>query len=327
MLVAIGCSAGGSRSLEDDLYAYMADRANQGFSGAVLVRVGNRTLVDRGYGLADRERGIQVRPDTVFEVGSITKVFTAATVVRLAEERKLRLDDRLPRFFARVPPGKRAITIRHLLAHRSGLPEYAGYGDLHALSRRQAVRNALALPLHFRPGARQAYSNVGYTLLAAIVERVTGRPFALAVRQRVIRPAGMTRTAFFGERAWGRDHLAVGYGNRAAPDRRMTVSWSVQGAGGALSTTADLARLVDAVRGGRIVRPASVPLLYRLAIGPSDGPVAYGGANTFGFQATIVELPRERALIVVLTNSNMLPNLVADDVAQGLERRIAPRRS
>lgn len=321
-LVAISLVAVGS----DELEAYLKEREAQGFSGAVLVRFGDRTVVDRGYGLADRGRSIPAQRETVFEVGSITKVFTAAAVVRLAEEGKLRLDDRLPRFFARVPRAKRAITVRQLLGHRSGLPEYPGYGDLVPLTRNEAIRNALVLPLRFRPGKRTAYSNVGYTVLAAIVERAARQPFAVAVRRLVFVPAGMAKTGFFGERRWAADEIAVGYGNRPGRHRAAPVSWSVQGAGGALSTTGDLLKWVDAVRGGRIVKARNVPLLYRLAIGPPAETVAYGGANMFGFQGVIVELPREPALIVVLTNSNVLPRFVADEVARGLKERIVGRR-
>lgn len=306
----------------EELQAYLAERESQGFSGAVLVTRADETLVDRGYGLADRERRRPAQAETVFEVGSITKVFTAATVIRLAEERKLSLDDRLPRFFRRVPRNKRAITVRQLLAHRSGLPENGGFDDLAPLTRPQSVRNVLGLPLRFRPGTGTAYSNVGYVLLAAIVERAARQPFAGAVRARVFAPAGMTRTGFVGERRWSPEALAVGYGNLPYPDRNKPVSWSVQGAGGVLSTTGDLAKWVEAARGGRIVKPRNVRLLYRLAIGPPDGPVAYGGANAFGFQATIVELARERVLIVVLTNSNLLPRLVADEVAEALEAKM-----
>ena len=320
-LIALSLLAGGS----DDLDAYLKEREAQGFSGAVHVRVGGRTLVDRGYGLADRERKTGVTAETVFEVGSITKVFTAATVIRLAEEGRLSLDHRLPRFFSKVPRAKRAITVRQLLAHRSGLPEYPGYGDLAPLTRPQAVRNALGLPLRFRPGTRTGYSNVGYTVLAAIVEVVTREPFAAAVRRRVFTPAAMSRTGFSGERRWSAGELAVGYGNLGAP-ANARVSWSLQGAGGVRSTTGDLVKWVDAVRAGRVLTPRSVTLLYRLAIGP-PGDVAYGGANAFGFQAVVVERRQDEALVVVLTNSNVLPNLVADDVARGLVSRIGSGRA
>ena len=327
--LSAACTAAAGKSAEDELAAYLDEQARTGFSGAVLVRRDGRTLVDRALGLADRERGTEVTTETVFDVGSITKVFTAAAVIRLAEEGRLRLDDRLPRFFATVPRDKRRITVRQLLAHRSGLPEYPGYYDLTPLSRAAAVRNALSLRLRFRPGTRQAYSNVGYNLLAAIVERASGERFEAAVRRRVFAPAGMERTGFYGESLWRPEEVAVGYGNRRttgrnAADAHGPVSWSLQGAGGVASTNGDLARWVDAVRGGKVLRAASVRLLYALAVGPGAA-VGYGGANDRGFQSVIVELTRARILIIVQTNSNVLPRFRADDVAREVERLLTGR--
>lgn len=309
--IAAGC-AGGASAGEDELRSYLEEEAARGFSGAVLVLNEGRRLVDQGYGLADRERRIPIQRDTVFELGSITKVFTAATVMRLAEEGRLRLDDRLPRFFRDVPRSKRSITVRQLLAHRSGLPEYPGYGDLVWISRGRSMRNALDLPLRFRPGTRTAYSNVGYTVLAAIVEVASGERFERAMRRRVFAPAGMSQTGFFGERLWPPERVAIGYeglsvGARNAPDARRGVSWSFKGAGGVVGPTGDLERWAAAVWAGRIIRRASVPLLYRLAVGPPPPgrrPYAYAGGNAFGFNATVAELPDDQALVVVLSNSS-----------------------
>lgn len=323
--VAAGC-AGGAGAGGDELRAYLEEEAARGFSGTVLVTKRGRRLVDQGYGLADRERRIPVRRETVFDLGSITKVFTAAAVMRLAEEGRLRLDDRLPRFFPSVPRSKRSITVRQLLAHRSGLPEYPGYRDLEWISRARSMRNALDLPLRFRPGTRTAYSNVGYTLLAGIVEIASGERFESAMRRRVFDRAGMNRTGFYGDRLWLSEAVAVGYeglsvGSRNAPDARRGVSWSFKGAGGVVGPAADLERWVEAVWAGRVLRRASVPLLYRLAVGPSPPGrrfYAYAGGNPFGFNATVAELPDDQTLVVVLTNSSP-PHAARAEV---VERRI-----
>jgi CubicO group peptidase (beta-lactamase class C family) len=308
---------------------FLQAQAAAGFSGAVLAVWHGRVVVDRGYGLADRRRGIPVTSRTVFDVGSITKVFTAATVVRLAEEGRLRLDDRLTRFLPSIPADKRSITLRQLLGHRSGLP-LMPLRPLADVSRDQAVREALALPLLHRPGARKSYSNVGYALLAAVIERASGVTYESALRGRVFRPAGMTRTGFAGESRWRARDVAIGYGNqrragRNAPDT-YSIKWPLKGAGGVASTTRDLAAWVAAVHAGRIVRKANVAELYRLAIGPTPPGLppehGYGGATSFGFNADVEERPREPGLVIVLTNANLLPRERATEVAEGVVERL-----
>jgi CubicO group peptidase (beta-lactamase class C family) len=317
LAAAAGCAHGDSGS--DAIGAYLEEQAAAGFSGAVLVRRGDDTLVERGLGLADRERGIPVAPETVFSIGSITKEFTAATVLRLAELGRLRVDDPLPRFLDGVPADKHAITVRQLLRHRSGLPEYSGLRDFERVSRADGIRTILDLPLVFAPGTQELYSNPGYTLLAAIVEEASGRTWEQAVREHVYVPAGMTRSGFYGERRRPSAEVAIGYEGssaaaRNAPDGWGPASWSLKGAGGAVSTAGDLARWVDALRGGRLLRASS----RAIALPDPRGVLAYGGANMFGFNAVVHEAPD--ALVVVLSNSSAPRRLRADEVGRGLER-------
>lgn len=327
LVAAFACTAASAAKPEVETYLERQEAA--GFSGTVLAVRNGRTVVHRPFGLADRERRIPVTRDTVFDVGSITKVLTAAAVFRLAEEGKLRLDDTMTQHLGSVPPDKRAITLRQLLAHRSGLP-LNPRRPFAPLTRAGAVQEALALPLRFRPGSGQGYSNVGYALLAAVVESASGERFEAALRRRVFEPAGMSRTGFSGERRWRPRDVAIGYGRqqrgaRNAPDA-YAVRWPLKGAGGVVSTARDLGRWVEAVNAGRIVQKASVPLLYRLAVGPTPPgkPPLYGysGANSLGFNAAIEEAPRARTYVIVLTNANLLPRERATEVAQGVLRRL-----
>lgn len=323
------CICGTALAGNSGVETYLKRQEAAGFSGSVLAVRQGRTVIHAGFGLADRSRRIPVTRETVFDVGSITKVLTAATVFKLAQERKLRLDDTLTRFFSAVPPDKRSITVRQLLGHRSGLPMNPRH-PFADLSRDEAVREALDLTLRFRPGAREGYSNVGYALLAAIVERTSGERFEAAMRRRVFVPAAMSRTGFSGERRWPARDVAIGYGNhvrapRNAPDT-YRVTWPLKGAGGVVSTAGDLGRWIRAVHAGRIVRRASVPLLYRLAVGPTPPglPPMYGysGANSLGFNADVEELPATRTYVIVLTNANVLPRERATEIAQGVLRRL-----
>lgn len=330
LAVAFALAACGTALAADStVETYLKRQEAAGFSGSVLAVRHGRTVVHGGFGLADRRRRIPVTRDTVFDIGSITKVLTAATVLKLAEEGRLELDDPLTRFLAAVPEDKRSITVRSLLGHRSGLPMNPQH-PFAALSRDEAVREALDLSLRSRPGARQSYSNVGYALLAAIVELASGERFEAAMRRRVFVPAGMSRTGFSGVRRWPARDVAIGYGNdiaapRNAPDT-YGVRWPLKGAGGVVSSAGDLGRWIRAVHAGRIVRRASVPLLYRLAVGPTPAglPPRYGysGANSLGFNADVEELPAKRTYVVVLTNANLLPRERATEVAQGVLRRL-----
>ena len=330
-LVLAAATTATAAAADPELDAFLARQEKAGFSGSVLAVRNGETVVDRAFGLADRGRRIPVTTATAFDIGSVTKVLTAATVLRLAEEGELRLDDRIGRFLPEVPRDKRSITLRQLLGHRSGLPMNPEH-PFADLTRDEAVREALALPLAFRPGARTGYSNVGYALLGAIVERASGERFERAMRRRVFEPAGMSRTGFTGEKRWRARDVAIGYGNetrlgRNAPDT-YRVRWPLKGAGGVVSTTGDLGRWIKAVHAGRIVRASSVPLLYRLSVGPTPPglPPLYGysGGNSLGFNAAVEERPSDRTYVIVLTNANVLPGERAVEVAQGILHRLGP---
>ena len=132
---------------------------------------GGETVLLKGYGQADREGGVPMRPDSVFNLGSITKPFTAAAILRLQELGKLKTSDPVSRFFDGVPEDKAGITLEHLLTHSSGLESDFGPTDYEPTTREEYVRRALASKLLFPPGQGYEYANAGYSLLAAVVEQ------------------------------------------------------------------------------------------------------------------------------------------------------------
>jgi CubicO group peptidase (beta-lactamase class C family) len=174
-------------------YAYLGV-----FHGALLVARGDTVILHKGYGLADQERCVPVTTRTVFDVASIAKSFAAAAVLRLEADGRLRVEAPIGEYLPDVPPDKRAITLHHLLTHTSGLPRDVGLPsrDLSPEERDHMVRAILALPLRSAPGRRHVYSNAGYTLLAAIVERVAGLAFTAVVLEGLLRRGGMTRTGW-----------------------------------------------------------------------------------------------------------------------------------
>jgi hypothetical protein len=163
-----------------DTRTYLRRIEKLGFSGVVAVDARDGRLLAEGLGLADREAGARWRPTTVSTIGSITKQFTAALVLRLEEEGLLSVQDPIGRHLDGVPPDKQGVTLHHLLTHTSGIEDLEGADDWDPIGREEFVRRALAAPLSARPGERYSYSNAGYSLLGAIVERRTGRSYEQA---------------------------------------------------------------------------------------------------------------------------------------------------
>ena len=165
-----------------------------GFSGAVLLARGDEILLSEGYGFAERKSKKPNTPDTLFDIGSVTKPFTATAVLILEQQGKLSLSDALGRFFEGVPEDKKNVTVRHLLSHTSGLP-YVELDDMKA-TREEFVRTAMAAEMRAAPGEDHYYTNTGYQLLAAIVEKASGMGFEEFVGKEVFAKSGMSGATF-----------------------------------------------------------------------------------------------------------------------------------
>jgi CubicO group peptidase (beta-lactamase class C family) len=220
----------------------------KGFSGVVRIERNGAVLLEKGYGFAHRETKAPFTPATVVQIGSNTKDFTAVAILQLQAAGKLSLSDSLPKYFANVPADKRGITLRQLLNHRAGFP-LAIAGDFEPFTRAQLVDSAMKTALLFPPGTREGYSNPGYSLLAAIIEQVTGKTYDRHIHDAIIVPAGLTRTGFLLP-GFGANDLAHGY-NAAGRDEGTMLAkphaadgphWNLRGNGGMLSTAADMAK-------------------------------------------------------------------------------------
>jgi CubicO group peptidase (beta-lactamase class C family) len=213
-LRAAGSSTSGAPVVraDSDLAARIDDVAERllgetnvaGFSVAVARR-GTVVFAD-GYGFADLREGVPASADTVYGIGSITKQFTAAAMLRLQEQGRLALDDEFHRFLPDYPSTGKPITIRQLLSHTSGIPELTAqpsYGDAaDAAVRREAImREVLSLPLDFAPGTQWRYSNSGYVLAGMIIERVTGLSYDTYLTERLLGPLGLRHTSVCPDRS------------------------------------------------------------------------------------------------------------------------------
>lgn len=310
--VTVGCGAAEAPAeapLEltwETLGEFLDAEAEAGFTGAVRVVRDGEIVVDRGYGLANRELGIPITSETVFAVGSQPIDFTHAAILLLAQEGRLDLSAPITRFFDGVPPDKRAITVEHLMTGASGLPDFHDRpGDRDPdhgwIDREEAVRRILGAELLFEPGTAREHSHSAWGLLAAVVEIVSGESYQDFTGERLFAPAGMDDTGFNGEPV-PRGRLAVGYGERSdgevnSPPYWGPTSWLVMGSGGQVSTTGDTSRWLDAMREGRILEPEWA----RRFFGP--GPGAHRNGDAYGFEMFVYSTPMATTHAVLITNS------------------------
>lgn len=326
LVLGAGVAAAGTKNLRAELDAVAAAAfAGDGPGAAVVVVRDGKTLLRKGYGLADLELGVAVKPEMVFRIGSITKQFTAVALLMLAEEGKVDLTAPFTTYLPEYPAPAALVTVEHLLTHTSGIPSYTDLAEWLPLQRKDmSLEELLGMfkdrPLEFAPGERWSYNNSGYILLGAIIERVSGMSYQDFVRQRIFEPLGMTRS-YYGDvdpiipgRVRGYARGRDGFIN--APYLSMTQPYA---AGSLLSTVDDLVTWNQAVFAGRVVQPESMRRArapYRLSDGRSTG-YGYGwmmsshaghavvehGGGIHGFTSHAIAVPEAQVYVVVLTNS------------------------
>lgn len=274
-----GCGFGDNRSIGE----VVADTIPDGASGTVLAVRNGKVVYCEGFGLADRAAGVRCGCDTVYDIGSITKQFTATAILSLESAGELAVTDPMSRFVDGVPGDKRGITLHHLLTHTSGLPPVLG-SDYAALSRDDLLASVRAANGRSAPGKRYAYSNVGYSVLAAVIELVSGGGYERFLAERLFAPAGMRWTGYVLP-DWDAASVAVEYDEHGKP-RGLPFEhpwdddgpyWNLRGNGGVLSTARDLVRWHRALRDERILpREAKRKLFAPHVREEPDGDTSYG---------------------------------------------------
>lgn len=279
-------------------------------------------VVRRSYGMADLEHGVAAAPTTNYRLASVTKQFTAAAVLLLVQDGRLRLDDRVRAWLPSLPPATDAITIRHLLAHTSGLVDYE---DVMAPDATEQVLDADVLRLletqdrlYFPPGSAWRYSNSGYALLSLVVERASGRRFPGFLRERLFLPLGMEQTLAYVRGGPDIPDRAFGYSERDGRWTRTDQSSTsaVLGDGGVYSSIDDLAKWDAALYDSRLLSDESRALAFAPSTASDDPDVHYGfgwrvtggtlwhSGETIGFRNVIVRYPEHRLTVVLLSNRN-----------------------
>ena len=317
------------------LDAYLAGLVPFGFSGAVLVARDDQILLEKGYGRADDAAARDVTAATVFDVCSFTKQFTAAAILALEEQGKLRTEDPLLRHLVGVPSDKSAITLHHLLTHSAGIDDPPAE-DYERAERDDYVRRVLASPLLWKPGSRYAYSNGGYSLLGALVEILSGQSYEQFLDARFFKPLGMSKTGYRRSR-WTAGEVAHGYADgrefgspldhpgpyrEAEPGRWPGPYWALATNGGVLSTVGELYRWSRALDGDKTLGAAARQKLFRPAVlaeeWGNETHYAYGwnvtrtprgttlihhtGSSGTGFNAWVLRYVDEHATVVLLSN-------------------------
>lgn len=305
--------------------------------GAAVGVLAEGTRAEGGLGVANLELGYPARADTLFQIGSITKLFTATLAMLLVEEGKLALDEPvvsyLPDLRLADPDAQARVTLRMLLSHSGGF-----YGDyfedfgLGADALGQYVAHLRTLEQQTPAGASWAYNNAGFVLAGALIEQVTGKPYEEAVRERIFAPLGLDRTFFFAHEAIvypvsvGHEQVAPG-GDEHKVARLYPLPRSVNAAGGIISTVDDLLTFAQFHMDGGVTRDgqrllpeATVQAMWQPQVRAANFAEAYGlgfetreingervighGGSTNGFQARLTIIPARRYAIAILTNSD-----------------------
>lgn len=306
--------------------AYLASEPG----AAALVVLDGKVVLRKGYGMASLELGAPVQPDMIFEIGSVTKQFTAAAILLLAERGLLSLDDDVTKHLTDYPPPAHKVTIEHLLTHTSGVPSYTGLPEwLPRVREDMKVQQILDLfkdkPLEFTPGEKWVYSNSGYILLGAVIEKVSGKSYEDFVEQEIFKPLGMTHS-YYGSnldvipgRVDGYQKTNTGY--RRASYLSMSQPYA---AGSLISNVDDLARWDEALRTGKLLKPESLKRMYtpyKLASGASTRyalglgidalagkQIIEHGGGIFGFVSATLHVPEVGLVVVILSNNDSKEN-------------------
>jgi CubicO group peptidase (beta-lactamase class C family) len=340
--IALGDGPAIDAALMERVDAIIADAMAQpgavGFS--VALAKGDEPIIERAVGKADLEFDVDADPQTMFRIGSITKQFTAAAIMKLAEQCRLALDDDITKHLHDYPTHDHTVTIRHLLTHTSGIRSYTGipgFMEKHTsdpLSHEELLAFFKDEPLEFAPGARFAYNNSGYYLLGMIIENVAGAPYGDFLQAEFFAPLGLTRTRYDSTEEVIVNR-AQGYTLRnGALCNDKSVFMGIPGAaGGLISTAGDLVRWQIALISGGVVTAESYKLMttpftlsdgastrygFGLAVGDLDGkPVVDHGGGIFGFTSFLAYFPDDKLHVALIANSDAVSS---DRIAREIAR-------
>ena len=321
-----GSSMEGQASLGSKIDAIFREWTTATTPGAAVavIRQG-KVVLEQGYGIANLEYGVPIRPETVFHVASVSKQFTAMAVVLLEADGRLSLDDDVHRYLPELPDYGHPITLRDLLQHTSGLRDQwmtltmAGWNMQDVITQDQILRLLFRQKeLNFPPGTRYVYSNSGFTLLAEIVARVSGRPFPQFCAERIFTPLGMNHTHFHQDLTQLVPGRAYSYASKGAGFAAAPLNYANVGATSLFTTADDLVKWLDNFRDPKVGGPAGIARLQvpcvlsdgtkpgyglGLSLGIHRGlPTLSHGGGDAGYRSFVLWFPKQQLGVVVLSN-------------------------
>ena len=312
--VALGARAQQADKAKIDAY-FDALEKNDKFMGNVLLLKDGKAVYQRSVGFADVESGRRLTPDSRFRIGSITKTYTAVLIMKAVEEGRLKLDDKLSKFFPQVPNAGK-ITLSQMLSHRSGIHnftddrEYTGYNTA-AKSRTEMLALIAGPASDFEPDSKADYSNSNYVLLSFILEDIYKKPYREILGEKILKPLKLSG-AYFGGKYNPQGNEVLSYRYLGKWDKQNTTDMSIpMGAGAIVSSLPDLARFYEALFAGKIVSKASLEKMKDIRDGYGLGLMQFpfGDKKSFGhtggidgFRSIVSHFPEEGVTYVMSGN-------------------------
>jgi len=305
---------------------YLTEFEKAGFSGTVLVELDGKKVISKGYGFRNLELKEKNTPNTIFDIGSLTKQFTSSAILKLEMQGKLSTSDTITKYFENIPVDKSTITIHDLLRHQSGLQGNVG-DDYELISETDFIDTLMKSPLTFKVGSDFSYSNIGYSLLALIIEKVTRQTYEQYLYENLWRPSGMETTGY-SRPNFDIDLIAIGYGkNNIIWGKPTDKKWNgkapyhhLLGNGGILSTSEDMFKWHKSLMTENVLSKEAKEKLYHPSIRANENSkaiYAYGwdvsktNRNTFRvwhngtnniFYADLMRFIDEKTTLIMMSN-------------------------
>ena len=257
------CSIAIAQNQSSTLYSriddHLASAVKNGFAGAITVIKNGDIVINKGYGLANKNTQAKNNPNTIFDIGSNTKQFTATAILKLIEMGKINENDSLSLFFKNLPTNKQNITIHQLLTHTSGFVDAIG-NDFDQMTSKQFFDTLFASKLLFNPGEKYKYSNVGYSILGKIIEITSGLEYEAFLSQYLFISAGMKQTGYLLPK-WNTKQISRSYNRGILEDespilkyqRNGSITWHLKANGGINSTQKDMTLWYKALKSNKII--------------------------------------------------------------------------
>ena len=276
--------------------------ADKNFSGGLLIVEKGKKIFSKGYGYADRQNKTPFTSSTLASMGSITKAFTAAAIMKLAEQKKISVEDPLKKYFPEIPADKSEITIHQLLTHSSGFTEFLNQdgGDYEIINESDYLKRAFAEPLAFKPGQKAVYTNVGYSILGILIEKVSMQDYEQFLKTNVFEPVGIKNIGYHYPSATG-ESIAVGYTNGntwGTHQQRFQQAgggpyWNLKANGGLEASLNEMALWINSFSNHTVLSKSTIEKMFT----PQIAEEGYGGQSFFGYGCNIGNSRRSTKVI------------------------------